>query len=247
MLTLYDKDGVDLTMVPPTPVSIAQTLTQGALYDVLLTGVEDDVGLGSRYVGGAVNWNDGGSLSEFSYQLSSSGTLPITSSRILAPGEHNVSVYVRNYRSPAYEEVNVNFKVTVYVSANTDSLKYLSGPILPKDAGYPNAKQWNFNLDTNLAVLASSVKMLLETQVGERIMLPEYGTDVRALLFEPEINGIEALIQERVTQALTRWEPRVSVVSVSVARNSNKSVTANYTLVSLLTRQQFQVATTTQT
>lgn len=245
MLTIRDQNGVDLTVVPPEAVIVEQTAPQGTWKQFDLSAVEDDTGLGARYVSGLIDWNDGTPVVVFSHTQSSSGTLAMDASRFLSPGEHNVSVYARNYRAPVPDEVVVNFKVTV-VPPNQDpsDLRYLYGPILPKDVGFPNVNQWNFNSDKDLAVLASSVKMLISTDIGERIMLPNYGTDIRALLFEPDIQGIEALIQDKLTQALVLWEPRVAISFLSIVRNQNRSVTVNLTLISRLTEQQFTVSTT---
>ncbi len=247
MLTIYDGNGVDLVAVPPEPRVLDLTTSQGTQLPLFLVAVEDDTSLGDRYVSGSIDWNDGNHVDDFSYTASSNGTLALISGQYLSPGEHNVSVYTRNYRAPVPDEVTVNFKVTV-ISPDQDStnLVYLYGPILPKDVGFPNASQWNFSSDRDLAVLASSVKMLISTQIGERIMLPNYGTDIRALLFEPDIQGIDILVQDKLIQSLAIWEPRVSIVSLNIVRNQNRSVTVNLMLVSRLTNQQFGASTTIQ-
>ena len=249
MLTIRDQNGVDLTVVPPEPVVLALTTAQGTPWPPpgtpWLFAVEDDTSLGARYVSGTVDWNDGNHVDNFDYLASLNGTLPMASTQFLSPGKHNVSVYARNYRAPVPDELTVNFTVTVVQqSQENDNLSYLYGPILPKDMGFPNENQWNFNSDRNLAVLASSVKMLISTEIGERVMLPNYGTDIRALLFEPEIQGLETLLQDKITQALVIWEPRVSIISIAIVRNQNRSVTVNMTLVSRLTQQPFPVTTT---
>lgn len=245
MLTIYDGDGVDLVAVPPEPRVVALTTSQGTPLPLIFAAVENDTSLGARNVTGTVDWNDGNHVDNFGYLLSSNGTLPMLANQFLSPGTHNISVYARNYRAPVPDEVTVNFKVTVVPqNQDTNKLSYLYGPILPKDVGYPNASQWNFNSDKNVAVLASSVKMLISTEIGERVMLPSYGTDIRALLFEPEIQGLETLLQDKITQALVIWEPRVSVMSIEILRNQNRSVTVNMTLTSRLNQQPFSVSTT---
>lgn len=246
MLTIR-QNGVDLTAVPPEAVVVALTTAQGTPQSFDLLAVEDDTGLGTRYVSGSIDWHDGIHVDNFDYTASSSGSLVMQASQYLSPGVHSISVYARNYRAPVPDEVTVNFTVTVVPpQQDPDNLRYLYGPILPKDVGFPNAGQWNFDSDKDLAVLASSVKMLISTEIGERVMLPNYGTDIRALLFEPEIQGLEALLQDKITQALVVWEPRVSIASLAIVRNQNRSVTVNMTLISRLTQQPFQVSTTIQ-
>ena len=246
MLTVYDSNGVNLLVSPPTAQTVSLTTSSGTPFQVAVVVIENDVDLGDRLVQGQIEWNDGNHVDEFPFQLSSSGTLPMVSTQMLAPGDHNIGVYARNYRGPVYDEVRANFSVTVLPqTAQNQELRYLYGPILPKDVGFPNVRQWNFNLDKDTAVLASSVKMLIETETGERIMLPTYGTDLRALLFDPDIPGIETLIQEKITQALAIWEPRVTLTALSISREG-RSVSVYMTLVSRLAQQEFQVSTSFQ-
>ena len=244
MLAIYDSNWVNLTQVPPALVSIQSA---GQTYQISCIAVEDDPTLGPMYVSGAIDWNDGNHVNAFPYTASSDGTLALAASQYLAPGWHDIQVSAQNYRAPVPDEVVVNFSILVTApSTDQNTLHYLYGPILPKDQGYPNAAQWNFDSDQDTAVLISSVKMLVTTDLGERIMLPNYGTDLQSLLFNPEISGIDALIKEKITQALTIWEPRVSITNVQTSQNPNRSVTLTMSLVSLLTNQPFQVTTIMQ-
>lgn len=61
-----------------------------------------------------------------------------------------------------------------------------------------------------------SIQIILLTEPGERIMLPEFGAGLRTFLFEPNTVATRRLIEERITQALERWEPRIKLLSVSV-------------------------------
>lgn len=61
-----------------------------------------------------------------------------------------------------------------------------------------------------------SIRVLLLTEPGERIMHEEYGCGLRRFLFEPNTLTTRQLISERISQAIARWEPRVSVDSVDV-------------------------------
>lgn len=61
-----------------------------------------------------------------------------------------------------------------------------------------------------------AVRIVLGTDVGERVMLPEFGAGLRALVFEPLTATTRALIQHRVREALVRFEPRIDVLDVKV-------------------------------
>jgi phage baseplate assembly protein W len=62
-----------------------------------------------------------------------------------------------------------------------------------------------------------AVRLILETEPGERVMRPDFGAGLRSLLFEPITTETTALVRHRVEQGLTAWEPRIDLVSVDVA------------------------------
>ena len=64
--------------------------------------------------------------------------------------------------------------------------------------------------------IEQSIKIILETRPGERVMRPEFGCRAHELLFEPRTVATETLMQQYVGDALARWEPRIEVQSVSV-------------------------------
>jgi hypothetical protein len=61
-----------------------------------------------------------------------------------------------------------------------------------------------------------SIRILLLTEPGERLMREEYGCGLRRFLFQPNTPATRQLISERITQAVNRWEPRVVLDSVEV-------------------------------
>jgi uncharacterized protein len=61
-----------------------------------------------------------------------------------------------------------------------------------------------------------SIRILLLTEPGERLMREEVGCGLRRFLFEPNTPTTRALIRERIANALDRWEPRVTVEDVAV-------------------------------
>ena len=61
------------------------------------------------------------------------------------------------------------------------------------------------------------IEEVLLTAPGERVMRPDFGTGLRALVFEPINTTTIALAKHRVEQALTLWEPRIDQVSVTVS------------------------------
>lgn len=74
--------------------------------------------------------------------------------------------------------------------------------------------------DVALAVyeedIREAVRLILETEQGERVMRPDFGAGLRALVFEPLNTTTKALVRHRVEQALITWEPRIDVQEVRV-------------------------------
>src|SRR5262245_28655533 len=66
-----------------------------------------------------------------------------------------------------------------------------------------------------------SVRVILLTEPGERLMREEFGCGLRRFLFEPNTPTTRELIRERVTAAITRWEPRVTVDDVVASASSD--------------------------
>ena len=67
--------------------------------------------------------------------------------------------------------------------------------------------------------IRQAVRLILETNPGERVMRPDFGAGLRALVFEPLNITTMALVRHRVEQALVVWEPRIEVMEVAVTAN----------------------------
>lgn len=65
--------------------------------------------------------------------------------------------------------------------------------------------------------IAVSLRLILSTEPGERVMLPAFGTGLRSFLFEPNVPATHRLVEEAVRRAVVRWEPRVRLESVLVS------------------------------
>jgi phage baseplate assembly protein W len=71
-------------------------------------------------------------------------------------------------------------------------------------------------LSNGAADLESSIRMVLITAPGERVMRPEFGCKIWELLFEPINANTLGLMAVAVREALGRWEPRITVEDVVV-------------------------------
>jgi hypothetical protein len=64
--------------------------------------------------------------------------------------------------------------------------------------------------------IQQSIRIILGTAPGERVMRPDFGAGLKALLFEPMNTATAALAQYNVQRALVQWEPRIDQVTVNV-------------------------------
>ena len=67
-----------------------------------------------------------------------------------------------------------------------------------------------------------SIRVILSTERRERLMLPQFGGGLQPFLFQPNIASTHTLIEDRIRQALARWEPRVTVESVKVTASAEE-------------------------
>lgn len=64
---------------------------------------------------------------------------------------------------------------------------------------------------------------LLDTDPGERLMRPDFGCGLRRHLMQPNNPATRAAIAREITQAVGRWEPRVSLVDVAVVPTDDRA------------------------
>lgn len=88
-----------------------------------------------------------------------------------------------------------------------------------------------------------AIRIILRTNLGERVMLPEFGTSAGDFLFSDDCAERVAALEESVREALDQWEPRITDIEVTADRDgSSKGVLAiniQYTL--RVTNNQFNM------
>ncbi len=87
--------------------------------------------------------------------------------------------------------------------------------------------------------IRESLNILLSTIKGERVMRPDYGTNVRDLLFEPLDVSTATLVGEEMKKTILMHEPRVFVDSIDVVQeelNGYLEVKITYTIIATNTR-----------
>ncbi len=95
-----------------------------------------------------------------------------------------------------------------------------------------------------------SILVILRTRPGERLLRPDFGCGLDRYLFEPNSIATLRLIQEDVKQALTRWEPRITLDDIQVGSDPRDARVVNiiifYTLVATQQRERLNLTLTLQ-
>ena len=75
----------------------------------------------------------------------------------------------------------------------------------------------NFKLNyTTLDQAKTNIINLLLTHKGERFMQPDFGTNLRRYLFQPNNNQIQGELKSEILDAITFWLPYVKVENITV-------------------------------
>mgnify|MGYP002760963293 CR=1 FL=1 len=67
--------------------------------------------------------------------------------------------------------------------------------------------------------IEDSIKIILGTAKGERVMRPEFGCDIHEHVFDSINETTITLVKTAVREALIKWEPRIDVTSVAAHRD----------------------------
>jgi phage baseplate assembly protein W len=59
-----------------------------------------------------------------------------------------------------------------------------------------------------------AIAIILETTRRERVMRPDFGTELRGFVFECNSPATHRAIEDEVRRALAAWEPRIAVQAV---------------------------------
>jgi phage baseplate assembly protein W len=76
------------------------------------------------------------------------------------------------------------------------------------------SQQGGFALAKGINDIEQSIRIVLGTAPGERMMRPEFGCRIHELVFAPDNASTRKLVSYFVEEALKRWEPRIEVKEV---------------------------------
>lgn len=117
---------------------------------------------------------------------------------------------------------------------------YGRGISFPPQVGSDGRVSWSEGADN----VRESIRVILTTEPGERLMLPRFGAGLKVFLFEPNSTATHRQLQERIIQALRLWEPRITVTDVQVAADPEdaRAAVANIQYELVATRAAEQIS-----
>lgn len=90
-------------------------------------------------------------------------------------------------------------------------------PVTKSSLGY-------FYSAKDTTVLKADILQLLLTNPGERVMMPEYGTGLRRLVFDPADDILAKAAQNAISTAIKRWEPRIAVTAINTSLDEEQNL-----------------------
>ena len=88
---------------------------------------------------------------------------------------------------------------------------------------FANPMNGDIGKSTGATAVKRAIVGILKTNFNERVFQPEFGSNIRALLFE-QMNPItEQRIKTEVEEAVKRHEPRAQVIGVSVVGEEDQN------------------------
>jgi phage baseplate assembly protein W len=92
----------------------------------------------------------------------------------------------------------------------------------------------------DVADIEESIRIILSTLPGERIMLPDFGCNIRKLVFEVADSRLSAELNHIIYHALLEYEPRIKLVDCVILNQTTETgvvyVQINYTVITTNTR-----------
>jgi len=93
--------------------------------------------------------------------------------------------------------------------ATVENFRGIPYPITSNPKGF-------FYIESGVDLIKADLLMLLLTNPRERVMLPEYGTPLRRLFFDPSDAAIVRRTKEIIAASLQTWEPRIAIENIYV-------------------------------
>lgn len=90
------------------------------------------------------------------------------------------------------------------------------GPSFP----YNLSSSGGLDYTEDIQRINQSLFLIFETPKSSRLMMPEFGSDLRKYRFDPLDRVLMERIRYTITEDIKRWEPRISLTSIEFLADS---------------------------
>ncbi len=88
-----------------------------------------------------------------------------------------------------------------------------------------------FHTQSGINQIKADLLILLMTNPGERVMLPEFGTPLKRLVFEPNDETLADQARQMIINSIKTWEPRITVENIEVYNSFDQDLSPEDNLV----------------
>ena len=81
-----------------------------------------------------------------------------------------------------------------------------------------------FGAQSGTDQIKSDLLILLLTSPGERVALPDFGTPLKDLIFEPGDASLVTRAKQMIIDSIKKWEPRIAVDQINVSLGAPSSI-----------------------
>tara|TARA_R110000851_G_scaffold124752_1_gene255277 strand:+ start:282 stop:701 length:420 start_codon:yes stop_codon:yes gene_type:complete len=100
--------------------------------------------------------------------------------------------------------VSIFEDISVITTSRKEKLNGIAFPVVAGTGGY-------FSKSEGFNTILGGLKQLLLTNKGERVMFPDYGTNLRSYVFEQDTPQLRSKIKEDVYNAIAVYAKRVEI------------------------------------
>ena len=90
---------------------------------------------------------------------------------------------------------------------------------------------WFASTDTTIKAVKNNIKMLLNTNKGERLMQPNLGINLRKFLFEQYNDESRIAIQNEILDTLKTWLPFVEIKELDINMEETDAIGKNKMMI----------------
>jgi phage baseplate assembly protein W len=121
---------------------------------------------------------------------------------------------------------------------NNNTSDFSSKAFLGKGWKFPIQTDQDLKIQTSIYEenIKESIKIILGTRKGERVMRPDFGCGIHDFVFENTSSVVLGHIELSISEALTKYEPRIELLNIDISKeqidNGILIISINYQVIS---------------